>query len=47
MGELCLFTMELRSGDVRLEIYTHIFAPLDMSVNATSILATVGEPTTY
>ena len=46
MGELyiAIHNGDYNAGDVRLEIYTHIFAPLDMSVNATSILATVGEP---
>ena len=35
------------AGDIRLEVYSHIFAPLTMGVNATSITATVGAPTTY
>ena len=49
MGELyiAIHNGDYSAGDVRLEIYTHIFAPLDMSVSSTSILATVGEPTTY
>ncbi len=49
MGELYLAVHngDYSAGDIRLEIYTHIFAPIDMTVNATSILATVGEPNTY
>ena len=49
MGELYLavHNEEYSAGDIRLEIYTHIFAPIDMSVNSTSIMATVGEPISY
>ena len=49
MGELYLAVHngDYSAGDVRLEIYTHIFAPIDMTVSSTSILATVGEPNTF
>ena len=49
MGDLYLAVHngDYSAGDLRLEIYTHIFAPIDMSVNSTSILAAVGEPITY
>jgi hypothetical protein len=35
------------AGDIRLEVYSHIFAPLTMGVSSTSITANVGNPTTY
>ena len=49
MGELYLAVHngDYSAGDIRLEIYTHIFAPVDMSVNSTAIMATVGEPISY
>lgn len=49
LGELYLAVHNgpYSGGDIRLEIYTHIFAPIDMNVTATAILATVGEPETY
>ena len=49
MGELYLAVHNgvYAAGDIRLELYTHIFAPIDMTVSSTSILATVGEPNTF
>lgn len=35
------------AGDIRLEVYSHIFAPLTMGVSSTSITANVGNPITY
>ena len=49
LGELyiAVHNGDYSNGDIRLEVYSHIFAPLTMGVSSTLITATVGNPETY
>lgn len=49
MGEfyIALHDGDYSSGDIRMEIYAHIFAPLTISASASSVGANLGTPTSY
>ncbi len=49
MGELYLAVHngDYTNGDIRLEVYTHIFAPLTLGLSSTLLTANVGTPETF
>jgi hypothetical protein len=49
MGDLyiAIHNGDYSAGDIRMELYAHIFAPLEISASSSSISASVGTPNSY
>ena len=49
MGDLyiAVHNGDYSDGDIRMEVYAHIFAPLEITANSSAISASVGEPNSY
>ena len=49
LGELyiAIHNGDYSDGDIRLELYSHIFAPLTLSASASSVGAELGDPTSH